>query len=69
MTDDVITVEYYADPLSIRLIGAVNVPRKRMKECAQDIGKRLCRMHNANDLEACLIDREGEMVDKIVIYR
>lgn len=41
MTTENVTVEYYGDPLGIKLIGAVNVPRKRMNEDATRVGKLL----------------------------
>lgn len=69
MTTQDVTVEYYGDPLGIKLIGAVNVPRKRMNEDAMRVGKLLCKVHGKNELEAILIDQEGDEVERMMVYR
>ena len=55
-----VTVEYYGDTLCIRLIGAVNVPRKTMNECADEVGRLLCRIHGKQQLTAVFIDENGD---------
>ena len=63
------TVEYYGDPLGIRLIGAVEVPRKRMNEDAARVGKLLCKVHGKNELEAVMVDADGEEIDRVTVFR
>ena len=64
-----VTVEYYGDALGIRLIGAVNVPRKRMNEDAVGIGKLLCKVQGMNSMDAVMVDESGDEIDRIVVYR
>lgn len=64
-----ITIEYYADPLSIRLLGAVNVPANRAEEYGKAFGKLFCKAHGLNSVEAALIDEDGEETDRSTIYR
>ena len=69
MTTENVTVEYYGDPLGIRLIGAVEVPRKRMNEDAARVGKLLCKVHGKNELEAVMVDADGEEIDRVTVFR
>ncbi|MBR3740601.1 MAG: hypothetical protein IKN04_09110 [Clostridia bacterium] len=69
MTDKQVTVEYYADPLLVKLIAAVDVPEKRKMDTAQTIGKALCRVLGLNSMDAVLIGANGEKIDQIVVYR
>lgn len=69
MTTQDVTVEYYGDPLGIRLIGAVEVHRKRMNEDAIRVGKLLCKVHGKNELEAVMVDEDGEEIDRITVFR
>lgn len=68
MTDKV-TAEFYGDPLCEQLIGAVDVPAKRMIEAAQAIGKTICKVVRANTLETVLIGSHGELIDRILVHR
>lgn len=63
------TVEFYADPLHIRMLAAVVVPKARMQEQARAYGKLICKLNHLNSVDAELIDEDGETVDKIVVYR
>lgn len=63
------TIEFYAGPMSIRLIGAVTVGGKSVKENAKAVGKVLCKINHLNEVEAVLIDEDGEETDKFVVYR
>lgn len=69
MNQDKVTVEYYGDPLLTKLIGAADVPAKRMMEAAQTIGKAICRMNGLNSMETVLLDGNGEKIDQIVVFR
>ena len=64
-----VTLEFYGDPLLTQLIGAVDVPAKRMIEAAQAIGKTVCKVIHADVLETVLIGPQGETIDHIVIHR
>ena len=64
-----VTAEFYSDPLLVNLVGAVDVPAKRMIEAAQTIGKTICRVIHADALEASLINWNGERIDHILVHR
>lgn len=63
------TIEFYAGPLGIRLVGAVTVGGKSVKENAKALGKLLCKINHLNELEAVLIDEAGDETDKFTVYR
>ena len=63
------TVEFYGDPLHIRLLVAVVVPRNRMQEQAEAFGRLYCKLNHLDTVEAELIDEDGEIIDKIVVHR
>ncbi len=80
MNQEQVTVEYYADALSIRLIGAVNVPRGNTSsgasplkgkayEDAIRVGKVLCKVHGMNQMEAVVINEDGDEIDRITVFR
>lgn len=66
---DKVTAEYYGDPLLVKLVGAVDIPAKRMIEAADTIGKAICKVIHADKLDTILIDEHGECVDRIIIHR
>lgn len=69
MTNKKTTVEYYGDPLLVKLIGAVDVPDERRMEAALYIGKAICRINELRSMEAVLIDENGEKINQIVVYQ
>ena len=69
MTAEEVTVEYYGDPLGIKLIGAVNVNRARMNEHAQKLGKLICKLRGINSVEAVMVGTEGDEIDRVTIFR
>lgn len=69
MADKKVTVEYYGDPLLIRLIGAVDVPAARRNESAQSIGKAICWAIGLKTMDAVFIGENGEKIDQIVVNR
>lgn len=69
MSSDMVTAEYYRDPMQINLVGAVDVPAKRMNEAAQIIGKTICRVLHLDTLDTVFIGCGGEKIDHIVVHR
>ena len=63
------TIEFYAGPLGIRLVGAVTVGAKSARDNAKAVGKLLCKINHLNELEAVLIGEDGEETDKFMVYR
>ena len=57
-----VTVEFYGDPLGIKLVGAVNVNKARMNEHAERLG-------GVNQLEAVMVDEDGEEIDRVTVFR
>ena len=64
-----VTAEFYSDPLLVNLVGAVDVPAKRMIEAAQTIGKTICRVIHADTLETSFVNAYGERIDQILVHR
>jgi len=64
-----ITIEFYADTLHTALIGAVDVPAKRVMESAETLGKAVCRVRKLNVVECVMIDENGNSVDQCFIFR
>lgn len=64
-----VTVEFYGDPLGIKLVGAVNVNKARMNEHAERLGKLICKLRGVNQLEAVIVDEDGEEIDRITVFR
>lgn len=64
-----VTVEYYFGPMGMRLAGAVNVPAKGAREHARKVGKLICQIHHVNDMEAVLIDEDGDELERLTVYR
>ncbi len=64
-----VTVEYYGDPLQVKLIGAVDVPANRRIETAQSIGKAICKALGLKSMDAVLIDKDGNKTDQIIVWR
>jgi len=64
-----ITVEYYFGPMGVRLAGAVNVPARSMREHARKVGKLICQIHHENEMEAVLIDENGDEIERLTVYR
>lgn len=69
MNPEKVTVEFYQDALLTHMVGAAELPRKRMVESAQTIGKAMCRVLHLNLLEARLLDADGNQIDHMVVYR
>lgn len=69
MADRKVTIEYYGDPLLVRLIGAVDVPFGRRNRAAQIIGKSICRALGLETMDAVFLDEKGEKIDQIVVNR
>lgn len=69
MKQEKVTAEFYRDPLLVTLVGAVDVPAKRMIEAAQTIGKTICRVLHADTLETSFINSTGERIDHILVHR
>ena len=63
------TAEFYKDPFLTSLVGAVDVPAKRMIEAAQTIGKTICKVIHADTLETSFINSAGERIDHILVHR
>lgn len=66
---DIVTAEFYKDPLMTILVGAVDVPAKRMIEAAQTIGKTICKVIHADTLETSFVNAYGERIDQILVHR
>jgi len=64
-----VTAEFYKDPFLTNLVGAVDIPAKRMMEAAQAIGKTICKVLHADTLETSFINADGERIDRILIHR
>lgn len=64
-----VTVEFYGDPLGIKLVGAVEVSRARMNEHAERLGKLICKLRGVNQLEAVMVDEDGEEIDRVTVFR
>ena len=62
-------VEYYGLEDQTELIGAVDIPAAQYKDCATRIGILLCSIRRRYRLTARIINGQGEIVDKMVIYR
>lgn len=69
MPRDVVTVEYYSTLDPDRLLGAVDVPRKRMLDGAEQVGRAICRAVAADSVNAILIDENGNAVERMLICR
>ena len=69
MADRKVTIEYYGDPLLVKLIGAVDVPWGRRNKAAQTIGKAICRENGLETMDAVFIDENGDRLDQIVVNR
>lgn len=68
-TPEKVTAEFYRDSLLIGLVGAVDVPRKRMIESTEHLGKTICRVCKLDCVDAVLIDENGDAIDQIVVHR
>ena len=66
---DKVTAEFYSDALLVGLVGAVDLPAKRMIEAAEIIGKAICRVLHLDLLETVFISAGGETIDRIVVHR
>lgn len=66
---DLMTVEYYASNDPDRLIGAAYVPRKDAARCARVIGRSLCQALVTDTVEARLLDRNGELTERMIVKR
>lgn len=64
-----VTAEFYSDALLTTLVGAVDVPAKRMVEAAETIGKTICRVLHLSYMETIFIGPEGESLDRMVVHR
>ena len=69
MADKKVTVEYYGDPLLVKLIGAVDVPAARRIDAAQRIGKAICWAIGLKTMDAVFIGENGDRLDQIVVNR
>ena len=69
MADKKVTVEYYGDPLLVKLIGAVDVPIARRIDAGQRIGKAICWALGLKTLDAVFIGENGEKIDQIIVNR
>ena len=69
MADKKVTVEYYGDPLLVKLIGAVDVPAARRIEAAQRIRKAICWAIGLKTMDAVFIGENGDRLDQIVVNR
>ena len=66
---DLMTAEYYASNDPDRLIGAAYVPRKDAARCARVIGRALCQALGMDTVEARLMDRNGELTERMIVKR
>lgn len=57
------------EPLGIKLVGAVNVNKARMNEHAERLGKLICKLRGVNQLEAVMVDEDGEEIDRVTVFR
>ena len=39
------------------------------QEDAIRVGKLLCKVHGKNELEAVMVDEDGEEIDRITVFR
>lgn len=63
------TAEFYDDPLGVHMVGAFYIPKKRVMEYVESMGKLLCRIRKTNSVEVVLYDHGGVLADKITVYR
>lgn len=40
-----------------------------MNEDATRVGKLLCKVHGKNELEAVMVDEDGEEIDRVTVFR
>lgn len=66
---DLMTVEYYASNDPDRLIGAAYVPRKDAARCVRVIGRALCQALMMDSVEGRLMDRNGELTERMIVKR
>lgn len=66
---DLMTVEYYASNDPDRLIGAAYVPRKDAARCVRVIGRALCQALMMDSVEGRLLDRNGELTERMIVKR
>lgn len=63
------TIEIYEDPLHEKLIGAMDVPCKRLDEHVQALGKLICRIRKLSEVECIILDETGRAYDQITVFR
>lgn len=66
---DLMCVEFYAVLEPDRLLGAVDVPRKTGQDAARALGKAICRIRGMDAVNALLLDRDGNPVERMIIHR
>ena len=66
---DKITIEYYAGPTRLNLIGAVTAYRKNMLDDARRVGRLLCQINQVKDVEAQILDENGDLIETRTITR
>lgn len=69
MSRDIVTVEFYSTLDPEKLLGAVDLPRKRMLEGAEQVGRAICRATAADSVNAILIDENGNAVERMLISK
>lgn len=63
------TAEFYGTADPEELLAAVDVPAARSNECADAIGRLLCRIRRRDSVNALLIDERGNAVERLIVFR
>lgn len=63
------TAEFYTSDIYDQMIGAVDVPTKRLFEAADALGKMLCRIRKLNSVGVIYYSCDGKETGRDVIFR
>lgn len=69
MPRDIVTVEFYSAIDPERLLGAVDLPRKRAEDGATAVGRAICKAVNADSLNAIMIAESGDVIERMLICK
>ena len=64
-----VCIEFYADSLCEELVGALDIPRCSQERAMRDFGRALCRFRSLDAVEAKVLDRQGEEIDRATVWR
>lgn len=62
-------VEFYTSDIYDQMIGAVDVPTKRLFEAADALGKTICRVRKLNSVGVIYYNCDGKETGRDVVYR